>query len=70
MTSRGSYRTDWVDGVGSDSDSEDDPDRCVDLDSDSLDEIVSAERAAAATLVPVGKKQGLNETTARNGKWT
>jgi hypothetical protein len=35
-----------------------------------LDEIVSAEKAAAATLVPVGKKQGLNETIARNGKWT
>jgi hypothetical protein len=58
--------TDWVDGVGSDSDS----DRRRDSDSDSLDEIMSEENAAAATLVPVGKKQGLDETTARTGKWT
>jgi hypothetical protein len=27
------------------------------------------EEAAAAALVPVRKKQGLDETTARNGEW-
>jgi hypothetical protein len=62
------YRTDWVDGVGSDS--EDDPDRRLDLDSDSLHEFVGEKEAAAAALVPVRKKQGLDETTARKGKRT
>jgi hypothetical protein len=65
------YRTDWVDGVGSDSDSEDDPDRRRGSDSDSMDEIMSEESAAAATLAPVRKKQkqGLDETTTCNGEW-
>jgi hypothetical protein len=35
-----------------------------------LNEIESEEEAAAAALVPVRTKQGVDETTVRKGKWT
>jgi hypothetical protein len=64
------YRTGWVDGVDSNSNSEDDPDRLLDSDSDLLDEIESEEQAAVAALVPARTKQGVDETTVRRRKWT